>query len=55
MTELQRDSEQAKESLRKAVAEALDKKRRLGHYAVIFRDGKPVHIDSTQLDQADIR
>ena len=32
------------ESLRNAVAKALEKKRRLGQYAVIWRDGKPVFI-----------
>ena len=32
------------ESLRKAVAKDLEKKRRLGHYAVIWRDGRPVFI-----------
>lgn len=30
------------ETLRQAVAKALDKKRRLGQYAVIWQDGKPV-------------
>lgn len=44
MTEIQRRSQQAKEALRRAVAEALDKKRRLGQYAVIYQNGKPVYI-----------
>ena len=30
------------EALRRAVTQALDKKKRLGQYAVIWRDGKPV-------------
>jgi len=30
------------ETLRQAVAHALERKRRLGQYAVIWRDGKPV-------------
>lgn len=30
------------ETLRLAVSKALEKKRRLGQYAVIWRDGKPV-------------
>jgi hypothetical protein len=38
------ESKQMLESLRKAVAKALDKKRRLGQYAVVWRDGKPVFI-----------
>jgi len=29
-------------SLQKAVAQTLEKKRRLGQYAVIWQDGKPV-------------
>lgn len=45
MTEIQRQSQQAKEVLRRAVAEALERKRRLGQYAVIFQNGKPVRID----------
>ena len=32
------------DSLQKAVFQALERKRRLGHYAVIWRDGKPVMI-----------
>ena len=32
------------DSLQKAVTQALEKKRRLGHYAVVWRDGKPVMI-----------
>ncbi len=32
------------DSLQKAVTQALEKKRRLGQYAVVWRDGKPVMI-----------
>ena len=32
------------DSLQKAVTQELEKKRRLGHYAVVWRDGKPVMI-----------
>ncbi|ALQ52375.1 hypothetical protein [Nitrosomonas ureae] len=32
------------DSLQKAVTLALERKRRLGHYAVIWQDGKPVMI-----------
>ncbi len=32
------------ESLRQSVAEALEKKRRLGQYAVIWQNGKPVFV-----------
>lgn len=31
-------------SLRKAVSEALERKRRLGQYAVVWRDGRPQRI-----------
>jgi hypothetical protein len=40
-------SQQAQETLeilRVAVAEELERKKRLGHYAVIWQDGKPVMI-----------
>ncbi|MBV5273664.1 MAG: hypothetical protein JZU52_08480 [Lamprocystis purpurea] len=36
------EDQQILDSLRTAVAEALDRKRRLGHYAVVWRDGKAV-------------
>ena len=32
------------DSLQKAVTQALERKRRLGQYAVVWRDGKPVMI-----------
>ncbi|MBX3617884.1 hypothetical protein [Nitrosomonas sp.] len=32
------------DSLQKAVPQALERKRRLGHYAVVWRNGKPVMI-----------
>ena len=32
------------ETLRKAIAEALERKRRLGQYAVVWRDGRAVAI-----------
>jgi hypothetical protein len=32
------------EALRHAVADKLDEKRRLGHYYVIWKDGRPVFI-----------
>lgn len=35
------------ESLRMAVANALERKRRLGQYAVIWQDGNVVRIDPT--------
>jgi len=44
MTDAQKHAQVIKEMLAKAVAEALDRKRRLGQYAVIVRDGKPYHL-----------
>ena len=39
MTELQRQSRRVKEVLARAVAEALERKRRLGQYAIIYENG----------------
>jgi len=36
------EAQQQLESLRQAVAKALEKKRRLGQYAVFWKDGKAV-------------
>jgi len=36
------DGSKLLEALRRSVANALDRKRRLGQYAVTWRDGKPV-------------
>jgi hypothetical protein len=41
---LSKDDQQALDVLRNAVAEALDRKRRLGQYAVIWRDDQAVRI-----------
>ena len=38
------DTQQMLDSLKQAVAQALEKKKRLGQYAVIWEDGKPVFI-----------
>jgi len=37
------------DSLKTAVANALEKKRRLGQYAVVWKNGKPVRIDGSDL------
>ena len=44
MTELEQFAESTRATLKEAVAAALDKKRRLGQYAVIYRDGKVMHM-----------
>lgn len=45
MTSLSAEDQRALDALRSAVAEALERKRRLGHYAVIWRDGQSVRIE----------
>lgn len=39
-----KESQVILDSLQKAVTQALEKKRHLGQYAVVCRDGKPVMI-----------
>lgn len=55
MTELQRRSQQVKEALGRAVAEALERKRRLGQYAVVFENGKPVRIEADRITELNHR
>ena len=38
------------ESLREAVAEALEAKRRLGQYAVFVENGLPIRVPADQLE-----
>ena len=40
---------QAEESLKKAVRKELRKKAKLGQYAIIDRDGKPVRVKASEL------
>lgn len=42
MTELDEFTRRGLDSLRQSVAEALERKRRLGQYAVFWRDGRVV-------------
>lgn len=44
MTALDSDTQRLLASLRKTAADVLEKKRRLGHYAVIWKDGAPITI-----------
>ena len=44
MKKVSADSQRMLESLRKAVSQALEKKKRLGQYAVVWGDDKPVVI-----------
>ena len=45
MSTLSADDQRALDALRAAVAEALERKRRLGQYAVIWRNGQAVRIE----------
>ena len=45
MSTLSPEDQRALDALRSAVAEALERKRRLGQYAVIWRDGQAVRIE----------
>lgn len=44
MKEPSKEMQQILETLQKAVSDALDKKKRLGQYAVIWRNNRPVAI-----------
>jgi hypothetical protein len=44
MTKPSPDAQKTLDCLRKVAADTLERKRRLGHYAVIWRDGKPLII-----------
>ncbi len=44
MNALSDDNRRLVESLQSAVEEALERKRRLGQYAVVWRDGRPAFI-----------
>jgi hypothetical protein len=44
MTKIQQKAQNAVESLHKSVSDTLDEKRRLGQYAVIWRDDKVVRL-----------
>lgn len=44
MTTLHPDTQKILDTLEKVAADTLEQKRRLGHYAVIWRDGKTLLI-----------
>lgn len=41
------DELKAQQSLQQSVAKTLERKRRLGQYAVVWRDGKAIRIGNT--------
>jgi hypothetical protein len=43
------DTQEMLDSLRAAVADTLERKQRLGQYAVVWQDGKPVRLNSAAL------
>jgi hypothetical protein len=45
MSTLSVEDQQALDALRAAVVEALERKRRLGQYAVVWRDGRAVRLE----------
>ena len=53
MSTLSADDQRALDILRAAIAEALERKRRLGQYAVIWRDGKVVRLEPDDLPMPD--
>lgn len=55
MSELSPKDQQALDALRSAVAEALERKRRLGQYAVIWEDGRVVRLDPDGAASSDER
>ncbi|MEO1133944.1 MAG: hypothetical protein AAFX40_14735 [Cyanobacteria bacterium J06639_1] len=44
MTDLPSDIQKTFDCLKQVAKETLERKRRLGHYAVIWQDGRPVAI-----------
>ena len=44
MNSISTEDQKILDVLRRAVAEALERKQRLGQYAVVWQDGKPVII-----------
>lgn len=51
MTQISSHAQKTLDALRKAVTDALERKRRLGHYAVVCRDGRPVAIGEDAPDE----
>ncbi len=49
MDEMHQKAQQAVEVLQRAVADELEKKRRLGQYAVVFKDGKTIRLEPDEI------
>ena len=52
MSPLSPEDQRALDSLRQAVAEALERKRLLGQYALIWQEGRPVSVIPDQVEPA---
>jgi len=52
-TEQSKESQVMLDTLKTAVAHALEKKRRLGQYAVVWKNGKPVRIGADSIGVGD--
>ncbi|PIP03038.1 MAG: hypothetical protein COW18_05755 [Zetaproteobacteria bacterium CG12_big_fil_rev_8_21_14_0_65_54_13] len=52
-TEPSKESQVMLDTLKTAVADALEKKRRLGQYAVVWKNGKPVRIGADSIGVSD--
>lgn len=50
MRSLTEETQVILDALKRTAAETLDRKRRLGHYAVVWRDGKPALIGADAPD-----
>ena len=55
MTKTQEELQWAQKRLHQAVSVALEKKRRLGQYAVICRNGRPVRIQPEHIPEQENR
>jgi len=53
MMENRQYEQKALEALRKAVTNALERKRRLGHYAIVWSDGRMVRLSPEQIGSAE--
>jgi len=51
MNEREQYVERAMECMRRAVFDALDQKRRMGQYAVIYEEGKVLHIGPEEIER----
>lgn len=51
MNDLEKLAEEAREALQQAVFDALDRKRRLGQYAVIYENDRVLHIGPEEIEK----